>query len=68
MRRRYAPASRVTLELDGKFHYGSYTVEDGMITVEYDLHRQSAQMDNTEALKLAMTMLRDLIVTKSPRM
>ena len=55
-----ASRKRVTLELDGKFHMGSYTVEDGVITVEYDLRRQSMRMDNTPVLELAMSMLRDL--------
>jgi len=58
---------RVTLELDGKFCMGSYTVEGGIITVEYDLHRLSARMNSTPALVLAEVMLRELVASDPPR-
>jgi len=60
------PRERVSIELDGNTYSGAYTVEDAIITVEFNFDRRSAQLGSTPALTLAETMLSELVAT-APR-
>jgi hypothetical protein len=62
MRRKQEPEwTEFSIEIDGKIHKGSYSVESGAVTVRYGMAEQSTHVSGGPALSEARMLLRALV-------